>query len=119
MLTPQRLLRIVIEVIFIFLGALAMWLGSSGQIAFDVNRPGWLILSAALILWGLRALYKPGQWWSRWEHWTRGLSLILLGAMMLAISRAPFQWVGRLIGVAGAVLILRGLIGSILILREP
>jgi hypothetical protein len=118
MLTPQRLLRIIIEVIFIFLGALAAWLGLNGQLFFDRHKPGWLILSAALILWGLRALYKPGKWWSRWEQWTRGISLILLGVMMLAIWRAPFEWVGRLIAIAGGVLVLRGLIGSVLILRE-
>ena|SRR5690242_5423374 len=118
MLKPQRLLRIIIEVIFIFLGALAAWLGLNGQLFFDRHKPGWLILSAALILWGLRALYKPGKWWSRWEQWTRGISLILLGVMMLAIWRAPFEWVGRLIAIAGGVLVLRGLIGSVLILRE-
>jgi len=30
----------------------------------NVDRHGsaWLILSIAMILWGLRALYKPGQW---------------------------------------------------------
>ena len=90
MLTPQRLLRIVIELIFVLLGGLAAWLGLNGQLFFDRHSTAWLILSAALILWGLRALYRRGQWWSRWEHWTRGLSLVLLGLVMLAISRAPF-----------------------------
>ena len=118
MLTPQRLLRIVIEVIFVLLGALAVWLGLSGQLFFDRHSPTWMILSAALILWGLRALYKPGQWWSRWEHWIRGVSLILLGTIMLAMSRAPFSWVGRLIAAAGVVLVFRGLLGAFLILRE-
>ena len=118
MLTPQRLLRIIIEVIFVFLGVLATWLGLSGQLFFDRHTPTWMILSAALIMWGLRALYKPGQWWSRWEHWTRGVSLVVLGVVMLAISRAPFLWVGRLIAIAGVVLVLRGLIGCALILRE-
>ena len=119
MLTPQRLLRIIIEVIFIFLGALAIWLElNARQIVFQTNGPGWPILSVALILWGARALYKPGQWWSCWEHWTRGVSLVLLGIIMLVMLRAPFHWVGRLIGIAGAILILRGLIGSVFILRE-
>lgn len=118
MLTPQRLLRIVIELIFILLGGLAAWLGLSGQLFFNRHTPAWLILSAALIVWGLRTLYKPGQWWSRWENWTRGLSLVLLGLVMLAISRAPFLWVGRLIAVAGFVLVIRGIIGSVVILRQ-
>ncbi len=117
MLKPQQVLRITIELIFVLLGGLVIWLGLSGQIFFDRRKPAWLILSAALILWGLRALYKPGQWWSRWEHWTRGLSLTLLGVVMLAIARVPFLWVGRLLAVGGALLVLRGLMGSVLVFR--
>jgi hypothetical protein len=117
MLTPQNFLRIIIEMIFVLLGALVVWLGLTGQIFFDHRTVPWLILSIALILWGLRALYKPGQWWSRWENWTRGLSLTLLGIVMLAISRVPFLWVGRLFAVAGLLLVMRGLIGSFLVLR--
>jgi hypothetical protein len=117
MLTPQNLQRVVIELIFVLLGGLIVWLGLTGQIFFDRRRLPWLILSIALILWGLRALYGRGQWWARWEHWTRGLSLTLLGVVMLVISRAPFAWVGRLMAVAGVLLVLRGLLGSILVLR--
>ncbi len=117
MLKPQQVLRITIELIFVLLGGLVIWLGLSGQIFFDRRKPAWLILSAALILWGLRALYKPGQWWSRWEHWTRGLSLTLLGVVMLAIARVPFLWVGRMLAVGGALLVLRGLLGSVLVFR--
>ncbi len=117
MLKPQQVLRITIELIFVLLGGLVIWLGLSGQIFFDRRKPAWLVLSAALILWGLRALYKPGQWWSRWEHWTRGLSLTLLGVVMLAIARVPCLWVGRLLAVGGALLVLRGLMGSVLVFR--
>ncbi len=117
MLKPEHLLRIVIEMIFVLLGALIVWLGVTGQIYFDRRKLPWLLLSAALIVWGLRALYKRGPSWSRWEHWTRGLSLTLLGVVMLAISRVPFLWVGRLFALAGLLLILRGLVGSFLVLR--
>jgi hypothetical protein len=117
MLTPQQALRITIEIIFVLLGGLVVWLGLSEHILFDRRKPGWLLLSAVLIVWGVRALYKPGQWWSRMEQWTRGLSLALLGAVMLAISRVPFLWVGRLLAFAGVLLMLRGLIGTVLILK--
>jgi len=117
MLKPQQVLRITIELIFVLLGGLVIWLGLSGQIFFDRRSPAWLILSAAVILWGLRALYKPGQWWSRWEHWTRGVTLTLLGVVMLAIARVPFLWVGRLLAGGGALLLLRGLLGSVLVFR--
>ncbi len=117
MLTPQQVLRITIEIIFVLLGGLVVWLGLSGHILFDRRKSGWLLLSVALVLWGLRALYKPVKWWSRWERWTRGISLTLLGVVMFAISRVPFLWVGRLLAFAGVLLMVRGLIGSVLILR--
>lgn len=117
MFTPQRLLRMVIELLFVLLGGMVIWLGLSGQIFFDRRKPSWLILSAALILWGLRALYRPAQSSSQLERWTRGLSLILLGIVMLAMSRVPFQWLGPLVAIGGLVLGTRGLVSLALILR--
>jgi hypothetical protein len=117
MLTPERLLRLMIELIFIMLGGLIAWLALVRHIAVDRHGVSWLILSVALILWGLRALYKPGQWWLRWENWTRGLSLSLLGILMLAISRVPFLWVAPMLAAAGGLLALRGIIGCALVLR--
>src|SRR5882762_4322921 len=121
MLTPERLLQLIIELIFILLGGLLIWFGFAGPIygrTVDRHSISWLILSAALLLWGFRALYKPGQWWLRWENWTRGLSLVLLGILMMAISRVPFSWVGPLLATAGGLLVLRGVVGSILIYRS-
>jgi hypothetical protein len=130
LLTPDKSLRLSIEVIFILLGGLVIWLGLTGHIFFDRRSLGWLILSIALILWGARALYQGGRvrtyephverdkFWSRSENLTRGLSLLLLGVVMMAISRVPFPWVGRLLAVGGALLLLRGLAGSVLVFRR-
>ena len=117
MLTPERLLRFTIELIFLLLGVLVAWLALARRIFVDRHSKAWLILSVALILWGLRALCKPGQWWARWENWTRGLSLLLLGLLMLAITRVPFAWVEPMIAAGGAVLAVRGIIGSALFFR--
>jgi hypothetical protein len=117
MLTPERLLRFTIELIFVLLGGMVVWLALVRGIYVDRHSVSWLVLSVALILWGLRALYKPGQWWTRWENWTRGLSLALLGILMIVISRVPFLWVGRLLACGGVLLVLRGLIASALIFR--
>jgi hypothetical protein len=118
LLTPDKSLRLSIEVIFILLGGLVMWLGATHHIFFDRRRIGWLLLSIALIVWGARALYQPGKYWSRSENITRGLSLLLLGVVMLAISRVPFSWVGPLLSAAGLLLLLRGLAGSMLVFRR-
>ena len=116
MLTPERLLGIMIELIFVLLGALVAWLSLRGHILVDRHSVSWLILGVALILWGLRALYKPGQWWRRWENWTRGLSLVLLGVLMVAMIRVPFSWVEPMLIAGGAVLVLRGIVASTLLL---
>jgi hypothetical protein len=117
MLKPEQLLRLMIEFIFVLLGALLIWLGIERRTYVDRHSISWLVLSAALILWGIRAVYKPGQWWLRWQNWTRGLSLVLLGVLMLAISRAPFVWIGPMLAAGGGLLVLRGAIESVLIFR--
>jgi hypothetical protein len=117
MLKPDRLMQLVIELIFVLLGGLFVWLGATHHVFFDRGGPGWTVVSAAIILWGLRTLYKPGQWWARWQIWTRGLSLVLLGVLMLAIARVPTLYVGRLLGLAGVVLAARGLVGAALVFK--
>jgi hypothetical protein len=117
MLKPQQILRTTIELLFVLLGGLVIWLGLSGQLFFDRRKPSWLILSIAIILWGLRALYKPAPRSSPAERWARGLSLTLLGMVMLAISRAPFRWLGPLVASGGLVLGVRGLVSLALIFR--
>src|SRR5260370_17327681 len=115
MLTPERLLRFMIELIFVLLGSLVVWLGLARRIYVDRHSAAWLILSVALILWGLRALYKPGQWWLHWQNWTRGLSLALLGILMLVTSRVPFLWVGPMLAAVCGLLVLRGLLRAFFI----
>ena len=119
LLSPARLTQLVIELIFLMLGALVMWLGASGRIYIEDRRHSilWLAISIGVMLWGLLALAKPGQWWMKWQKWNRGGSLVVLGLLMVAISRVPFLWVGKLLTVCGVVLILRGILGSVLILK--
>ena len=115
MLTPDKMLRLFIELIFVLLGGLVVWLGVTGHILFDRRKISWLVLSVALIVWGVRVLLQRGQFWLKWENWTRGLSLVLVGVMMLAISRVPFPWVGPLLATAGILLALRGFVGAVLL----
>ena len=58
MLTPERLLRLMIEFIFVLLGGLLIWLGFAGPAhGRTVDRHGvpWLVLiSAAYFVWKAR-----------------------------------------------------------------
>jgi len=118
MLSPARLTQLLMEFVFLLLGALVIWLAANGRIYFDRHGVAWLVLSVALIAWGLLALARPGQFWDRWQKWNRGGSLVLLGVVMLAISRVPFDWVVKLLAAAGVTLLARGILGSLLILRQ-
>jgi hypothetical protein len=118
MFTPERLLRLVIEIIFVLLGLLVVWLGLTGHIFFDRHKLPWLILSVAVILWGVRGIYrKSGSKPPQPEDYTRAVSLTVLGVVLLAISRVPFAWVGPLLACAGVVLAARGIAGTVLLLR--
>jgi hypothetical protein len=120
MLAPERLLRMVIEIIFVLLGLLVVWLGLTNHIFFDRHKLSWLILSVALILWGVRGVYsKPGGQPPLPEDYTRAVSLTLLGVVLLAISRVPFSWVGPLLAFAGLLLAGRGITGTVILLRSP
>ena len=114
MLSTDRLLRVTVEVMFLLLGALVVWLGVTSHIFFDRRSLGWAAVSVILILWGARGLYRPAKFLSRSENWTRSLSLVLLGIVMFAISRVPFTWVAPLLALVGALLAARGLVGALL-----
>jgi hypothetical protein len=117
MLTPGRLFLLINELINVLLGCLLAWMGLSGHFFFDPRSYGWIALSAVVILWGLRTLVRPGQWWARWQNLTRGLSLALVGVIMITIARAPFAWAGRLLAIAGLLLVIRGIVSTILVFR--
>lgn len=118
MLTIDKMLGLFVELIFVLLGGLVVWLGVTGHILFDRQRISWLILSAALVAWGARVLLQRRQFWLKGENLTRGLSLVLVGALMLAISRVPFVWVGPLLAAAGVLLALRGFLGAVLLVSR-
>jgi hypothetical protein len=121
MLSPARLTQLLTEFVFLLLGALLLWFAANQRIdfsRFDRRGTTWLVLSVALIAWGILALAKPGQFWAKWQKWNRGGSLVLLGVVMLSISRVPFAWVVKLFAAAGLILVVRGILGSLLILRQ-
>jgi len=118
MLSPTRLTQLLIEFVFLLLGALVVWLGVTRHINFVPGGTGWLIISVVLVAWGLMAFARSGDRWARWQKWIRGSSLVLLGILMLSMMRVPFIWVAKLLALAGLLLIARGLASIVLIFRH-
>jgi hypothetical protein len=118
MFTPARMTQIMAELVFVLLGGLVIWLGLHGRINFNPNSILWLSLSIAAVAWGVLSLARPGQWWARWQKWNRGGSMVILGLLMFAIGHVPFGMVGKVLALCGIVLILRGVLGSVLILQQ-
>jgi len=116
---PASLLRLVIEFIFILLGALLLWVALTGRYFFDRRSWAWILLGALLVLFGARGLYRAIHSAAATEERIRGASHALVGLSMLGVAGLPFEFVGPLLGVAGGVLIVRGLATAVLVLRAP
>ena len=122
MLSPARVFRLLNELVFVLLGVLLIWLALTGRYAFDRRAPAWVGLGTFLVYWGLRACWRGARQGSRGEvvaAAVRGASLALVGAMMLGIVWVPFPWTAPLLGAAGAVLMLRGVVSAVLFARIP
>lgn len=123
MLNPANLFRMMTEFIFILLGGFLVWLGLSGRLVpgnFNPRGPAWLGLGAALIYWGARTLAKTARAARTAERIVAqvgGVSLILIGLIMLSLAFVEFRLVGMVFAVAGMILALRGILAAILSLR--
>jgi hypothetical protein len=120
MIGMDRMLKLFVELIFVLLGGLVVWLGWTGHFlySFDPRGAAWLIVSAVVILWGTKAFFGKKEFRTKWGNWVRGISLILVGMAMLAMARVRIDWAGPLLAAAGALLALRGFVGAVLAINE-
>ena len=87
---------------------------------FNPRSPAWLGLGAVLVYWGARAWMKTARAARTSERMVArvgGISLVLVGFIMLGLAVVEFRWVGIVLAIAGAILALRGLAGAALSLR--
>jgi len=109
----NQLFRLLNEFVFILVGALLLWVAFAGRYLFDPRSPSWLLVSAILIIWGLRSWHRARlAAASRWRAAGRisGGSLAVVGLLMLALAWAPFRLTGVLLGAAGGLFVVRGLV---------
>lgn len=116
MVNPNQLLRLMIELVFVLLGALLIWVAVTGHfLNVDPRSIGWMLLAGLLMVYGLVTVRWRGA--DRAVAFARGGSLMIVGLAMLGLSRARMEWVSPLLIVAGAALAARGVIVASLVLR--
>lgn len=108
-----NLFQLLSEFIVMLLGALLILLAVTGRIGLPTRPMGLVLLGVAFLYWGLRAGMQREGKEMRWESMARAGSLALVGIIVLAIPFASFRHTGLLLGLAGSVLILRGILGAV------
>jgi hypothetical protein len=111
-------LRFFIEVTLALLGGFILWLAIVTHKYPDRHSQSWLIVSVVLMIWGAFAVLRARGLRTYLVDRVGGFSLILVGGLMLVISRAPFAWVTPLFAATGGLLVLRGLVGCVLVSRR-
>jgi len=124
----NQLFRLINEMVFMLAGALLLWVGlvmrfgTIGRFGalFDARQPTWLVVTAVLILWGLRTWRKAPHFAlpkDRLAMRIGGGSLMLAGIVLLALAWTPLSLTGVLLAVAGTIFVLRGLVTAAIMAR--
>ena len=119
MLAPAGVFRLLSEFILLLLGALILFLGVSGRVGLP-SRPAALVaLGVFFLYWAARAWVSPEPGTARLHRIIRAGSLAVVGVLALAIPLLPLRHAATLLEGVGAVLVVRGLVSSVLLLRRP
>ncbi|HXN74073.1 MAG TPA: hypothetical protein VN861_16120 [Candidatus Acidoferrales bacterium] len=113
MLTSAKLFQLLNESIVLLLGALLILLAVSGRVGLPARPAALIALGIVFIYWGLRAWMRHELSPTRWPSKIRAASLALVGALILSIPVFPARFIPVLLGLAGAVLLLRGALGAV------
>jgi hypothetical protein len=115
---PASLFRLLSEFIFLLLGALLVLLAVSRTVAFPTRPAIWIALGVLLVYRGLRAWMRPDVQASRRHAAIRASSLAVVGLLVIAIPLVPLRYEAALLGLAGGVLVVRGILGIMLLARQ-
>jgi hypothetical protein len=115
--SPSTLFRVLNEFIVLLLGALMILLAVTRGIALPARPVVLMALGIALIYWGVRAWLRPDPKAPRWHAIIRSGSLALVGLLVLTIPLVSLRYAEFFLGLAGGVLVLRGILGGVLFAR--
>jgi hypothetical protein len=114
-LNPFRLLS---EFILLCLGALLLVIAVSGRVAMRVNPIGLILIAILFLYMAARAWTKPEEGVTRAQTYIRAASLAIVGIVLLNIALFHSKYSMVLLAIAGAVLIVRGLLTAIFLVAK-
>lgn len=117
--STASLFRLISEIIILLLGALLILVAVTRGVALPA-RPSALVIVGLLLVYssvraGLRR--EPGD--TLLSRNIRSGSLFLVGGIVIAMALVPLRYADALLGLAGAVLVLRGIASGIIFARRP
>lgn len=110
--------RILSEVIVLCLGALLLVLALSGRVALPAKPVGLIGVGILFIYMAARAFTRPEAGVTRAQSNIRAVSLAIVGILLINIAVFHTSYSMFLLGIAGAVLVLRGLVSAIFSLAK-
>jgi hypothetical protein len=117
--SPPNLFRLLNEFVILLLGALLILLAANRGVSLPARPSTMMGLGVLLVYWGLRARFRAKPEEADAAINLRSGSLILVGIFILAAPMLPPRYADILLALAGGVLVLRGILGGILSVREP
>jgi hypothetical protein len=116
--SPATLFRLLSEFIVLLLGALLILLAITRRVGLPERPIALAVLGVVLIYWGARILMRREREADRLQTRIRAGSLVLVGLLVLGIRFLPLRHAELMLGLAGAVLVIRGLAGGVLLARR-
>jgi hypothetical protein len=115
--TPANLFRLLSEFIVLLLGAFLILLAGTRRVGLPARPAALAFLGVLFLYWGIRAWMRREPDSNRAQTHLRAGSLVLVGVFILGIPLLPLRHANLLLGIAGAVLVVRGIVGAFLALK--
>lgn len=116
--TTANLFSLLNEIVVLLLGGLLILLAATRVLALPSRPVLLIVLGAIFILWASRAWASPAPNAGRFEAAVRSGSLAIVGVLLIAIPLLSLRHANLLLELAGAVLVIRGLVGAGLFLSS-
>jgi hypothetical protein len=101
------------EMIVVLLGALLILLAFSGRASLPARPAGVIAIGVLFLYLAARAFRRPETSVSRAQSNVRAGSLAIVGILLIDIALFHTKYSMALLGIAGVVLVLRGLLSAV------